>query len=190
MSTSQPYDVTVGPDGSINVTSDEAARLGLRPGESLRLLAGSMAEAAPEPFAVALRRMMDERGVTFRRLARLTKELDNRGQGLSAGYLGALAREHDERPSTRAMALIAQALQAEPQTFVEYRLSRARALLMSTRSAWIRPWRTSVRSHPRSRMLSCARISKFRLQGRSRRPARKECAMTRRRGHLAAGACS
>ena len=38
MSTSEPYEITVGPDGSINVPSDEAARLGLHPGDHLRVV--------------------------------------------------------------------------------------------------------------------------------------------------------
>jgi hypothetical protein len=38
VSTSQPHDITVGPDGSISVPADAVARMGLRPGEHLRLV--------------------------------------------------------------------------------------------------------------------------------------------------------
>ena len=36
--TSEPYDITVGPDGSITVPADQVARMGLCPGERLRLV--------------------------------------------------------------------------------------------------------------------------------------------------------
>jgi hypothetical protein len=38
MSTSEPYDIAVGPDGSISVPADAVTRMGLHPGDRLRLV--------------------------------------------------------------------------------------------------------------------------------------------------------
>ena len=38
MSASEPYDIAVGPDGSISVPADAVARMGLHPGDHLRLV--------------------------------------------------------------------------------------------------------------------------------------------------------
>jgi hypothetical protein len=46
MSTAEPYDVVVEPDGSIHVPADQVARLGLRPGEHLRLVRGDTGHVA------------------------------------------------------------------------------------------------------------------------------------------------
>lgn len=47
MSVSEPYDITVAPDGSITVSADQVARMGLHPGEHLRLVRGEGAEPQP-----------------------------------------------------------------------------------------------------------------------------------------------
>jgi hypothetical protein len=38
MSLPEPYDIAVGPDGSITVPADQVARMGLHPGEHLRVV--------------------------------------------------------------------------------------------------------------------------------------------------------
>lgn len=65
---------------------------------------------------------MDERGLTYRELAEATRRLDDRG--MTHAHINMLANGHD-RPSTRAMELIAQVCGIEPVYFAEYRLRSA-----------------------------------------------------------------
>jgi transcriptional regulator with XRE-family HTH domain len=75
-----------------------------------------------KPFGDALRALMDERALTYRRLAEATRQLD--GRGMTHAHINMLANGHD-RPSLRAMELIAQACGAQPDYFAEYRLASA-----------------------------------------------------------------
>jgi len=74
------------------------------------------------PFGDALRLLMEERGLTYRGLAELTRVLD--GKGLTHAHLNMLANGHD-KPSMRAMDLIARACEVQPDYFAEYRLVTA-----------------------------------------------------------------
>jgi transcriptional regulator with XRE-family HTH domain len=74
------------------------------------------------PFGDALRILMDSRGLTYRALADATRQLD--GRGLTHAHINMLANAHD-RPSMRAMELIAQVCQVQPSYFAEYRLAAA-----------------------------------------------------------------
>jgi transcriptional regulator with XRE-family HTH domain len=67
-----------------------------------------------EPFGVAVERLMDETGTTYRGLAELT--------GLSAGYLNHLVHGNRPVPSAEVLGSIADALGVEPAHFREYRL--------------------------------------------------------------------
>jgi transcriptional regulator with XRE-family HTH domain len=60
--------------------------------------------------------------MTYRRLAEITRELD--GRGMTHAHVNMLANGHD-RPSMRAMQLIAHACEVEPEYFAEYRLAAA-----------------------------------------------------------------
>jgi transcriptional regulator with XRE-family HTH domain len=75
-----------------------------------------------EPFGDALRSLMTARGMTYRRLAELTRQLD--GRGMTHAHINMLANGHD-RPSLRAMELVAEACGVEPDYFAEYRLAAA-----------------------------------------------------------------
>jgi transcriptional regulator with XRE-family HTH domain len=75
-----------------------------------------------KPFGDAVRELMDERGMTYRSLARATQEVD--GKGMTHAHINMLANGHD-RPSMRAMELIARAFEVEPAYFAEYRLALA-----------------------------------------------------------------
>lgn len=46
MSASEPHDIAVGPDGSISIPADAVARMGLRPGDHLRLVRDEAGGAA------------------------------------------------------------------------------------------------------------------------------------------------
>jgi transcriptional regulator with XRE-family HTH domain len=74
------------------------------------------------PFGDALRVLMDARDLTYRGLAQATRELD--GRGMTHAHINMLANGHD-KPSIRAMELIAQACGVEPTYFAEYRLAAA-----------------------------------------------------------------
>lgn len=73
-------------------------------------------------FGDALRALMNTRGLTYRELAAATRDLD--GKGITHAHINMLANGHD-RPSMRAMELIAQACGVEPTYFAEYRLATA-----------------------------------------------------------------
>jgi transcriptional regulator with XRE-family HTH domain len=81
-----------------------------------------MGQSSEKPFGEALRALMSERDVTYRGLAEMTRQLD--GKGMTHAHLNMLANGHD-RPSMRAMALIAQACEVQPEYFAEYRLASA-----------------------------------------------------------------
>jgi len=78
--------------------------------------------ASPKPFGEALRALMDARGLTYRQLAEATRALD--GRGMTHAHINMLANGHD-RPSMRAMELIAEACTVSPDYFAEYRLAAA-----------------------------------------------------------------
>jgi len=74
------------------------------------------------PFGDALRALMVDRGMTYRSLAEATRELD--GRGMTHAHINMLANGHD-RPSMRALELIAGACGVQPTYFAEYRLATA-----------------------------------------------------------------
>jgi len=82
----------------------------------------SMNRTSAKPFGEALRELMDARGLTYRGLAEATRELDRKG--ITHAYINMLANGHD-KPSMRAMELIAQACGVDPDYFAEYRLAVA-----------------------------------------------------------------
>jgi transcriptional regulator with XRE-family HTH domain len=75
-----------------------------------------------KPFGQSLRALMRERGLTYRGLAEAIGELDERG--MTHAHINMLANGHD-RPSVRAMELIAKACGVDPSYFAEYRLAVA-----------------------------------------------------------------
>ena len=75
-----------------------------------------------QPFGDALRALMNVHAMTFRGLADATRELD--GKGMTHAHLNMLANGHD-KPSMRAMGLIARACGVDPTYFAEYRLATA-----------------------------------------------------------------
>lgn len=81
-----------------------------------------MNRTSTKPFGDTLRELMQARGLTYRGLAEGTRELD--GRGITHAHINMLANGHD-KPSMRAMELIAQACGAEPEYFAEYRLASA-----------------------------------------------------------------
>ncbi len=82
----------------------------------------SMERISDKPFGDALRALMAERGLSYRGLADATRELD--GRGMTHAHINMLANGHD-KPSTRAMELIARACHIQPEYFAEYRLAEA-----------------------------------------------------------------
>ena len=81
-----------------------------------------MPRVSDKPFGDALRALMNDHGLTYRELAQQTRQLD--GRGMTHAHINMLANGHD-RPSTRAMELIAHACGVEPSYFAEYRLALA-----------------------------------------------------------------
>jgi len=81
-----------------------------------------MGSESNRPFGEALRALMQEQGISYRSLAEMTRRLD--GKGMTHAHINMLAKGHD-RPSRRAMGLIAQACGVEPTHFAEYRLAEA-----------------------------------------------------------------
>ena len=81
-----------------------------------------MLARSDKPFGEALRALMGERDLTYRSLADATRSLD--GKGMTHAHINMLANGHD-KPSLRAMHLIAQACDVDPGYFAQYRLAHA-----------------------------------------------------------------
>ena len=81
-----------------------------------------MSRVSSQPFGEALRALMESRGLTYRGLAQAIREIDDKG--LTHAHINMLANGHD-KPSLRAMELIAEACGVEPEYFAEYRLALA-----------------------------------------------------------------
>jgi transcriptional regulator with XRE-family HTH domain len=75
-----------------------------------------------EKFGKALRALMEARGVSYRGLAEAIARIDEKG--ITRAHLNMLANGHD-KPSLRAMELIARACSVSPEYFAEYRLVAA-----------------------------------------------------------------
>jgi transcriptional regulator with XRE-family HTH domain len=67
-----------------------------------------------EPFGPTAIALMDETGITYRGLAARS--------GLSAGYLNHIMHGNRPVPSNGVIARVANALDVEPEHFLEYRL--------------------------------------------------------------------
>jgi transcriptional regulator with XRE-family HTH domain len=81
-----------------------------------------MERMSDRPFGDALRTLMGELGLTYRGLADATRAVD--GKGVTHAHINMLANGHD-KPSMRAMELVARACGVEPAHFAEYRLATA-----------------------------------------------------------------
>jgi transcriptional regulator with XRE-family HTH domain len=81
-----------------------------------------MSPRSNQPFGETVRALMQARGMTYRALARATREQD--GRGLTHAHINMLVNGRD-KPSLRAMELIAHACEVQPEYFAEYRLATA-----------------------------------------------------------------
>ena len=81
-----------------------------------------MSPPSDKPFGETVRALMNARGMTYRAIAEATREQD--GRGLTHAHINMLVNGRD-KPSLRAMELIAQACDMEPEHFAEYRLAAA-----------------------------------------------------------------
>jgi transcriptional regulator with XRE-family HTH domain len=81
-----------------------------------------LTDESTKPFGEALRALMDARGLSYRGLAGAISKFDE--QGITHAHLNMLANCH-EKPSIRAMELIARACNVPPEYFAEYRLAAA-----------------------------------------------------------------
>jgi transcriptional regulator with XRE-family HTH domain len=81
-----------------------------------------MQSESTKPFGASLAELMKSRGLSYRALAEATREID--GRGMTHAHINMLANGHD-KPSMRAMELIAQACGVSPSYFAEYRLAAA-----------------------------------------------------------------
>jgi transcriptional regulator with XRE-family HTH domain len=77
-----------------------------------------------EPFGSAVARLMRERGLSYRGLARAT--------GLSAGYLNHLVQGTRPAPSDEVLERLAAALGVPVDRFTEHRLRRVSERLAAT----------------------------------------------------------
>jgi transcriptional regulator with XRE-family HTH domain len=81
-----------------------------------------MARVSTQPFGTALRELMEARDLSYRRLAEAISQCDDKG--ITHAHLNMIANGHD-KPSLRAMELIAGACSISPDYFAEYRLAVA-----------------------------------------------------------------
>ena len=96
-----------------------------------------------QPITVTLKALMQERGLTYRGLAALTRARDPTGRGVTYAYLCGVSsgREH---PSRRSLELIASSLALNPTAFPEYRLALLREELDPKRHGFDAAWRRYV----------------------------------------------
>jgi transcriptional regulator with XRE-family HTH domain len=81
-----------------------------------------MTRVSTQPFGTALRELMEARDLSYRRLAEAISQFDDKG--ITHAHLNMIANGHD-KPSLRAMELIAEACSISPDYFAEYRLAVA-----------------------------------------------------------------
>jgi transcriptional regulator with XRE-family HTH domain len=81
-----------------------------------------MTPDSTQPFGQSLRALMELRGLSYRGLAEAIRQFDE--AGISHAHINMLANGHD-KPSMRAMELIARACAVDPEYFAEYRLGQA-----------------------------------------------------------------
>lgn len=81
-----------------------------------------MTKVSTQPFGDALRTLLNGRGLSYRGLAEAISKIDRKG--ITHAHLNMLANGHD-KPSIRAMELIARACDVSPEFFAEYRLAVA-----------------------------------------------------------------
>ena len=95
----------------------------------------------PDSTAVVLRQLMDERKLSYRALAALTREADPEQRGVSYAYLAAVVAGR-EYPSRRAIELLATSLAIDTARFAEYRIAELRDQLngreVGFQAAWQR----------------------------------------------------
>ena len=91
-----------------------------------RVSVTSGAVGTDQPFSEAVRDLVAQRGLTFRALGEKTRRIDPHGNGLTHSYLATLGKR--DRPTLRAMEIVARALDVEPTYFAEYRLAMIRGL--------------------------------------------------------------
>ena len=104
--------------------------------------------AADRPITEELPALMRAHAITYRSLAATTQRIDPRGRGLTHGHIANLASGH-ERPSRRALTLLAAAFELEPGHFAEHRLAELREQLDERRvgfDAAYRRYRTLTRA--------------------------------------------
>jgi transcriptional regulator with XRE-family HTH domain len=82
----------------------------------------SIERLSDKQFGDALRTLMEKDGSSYRSVAEATRQLD--GKGITHAHINMLANGHD-KPSMRAMELIARACDVQPTYFAEYRLATA-----------------------------------------------------------------
>src|SRR5262249_7269799 len=69
---------------------------------------------SPDPFGRSVERLMNERGLTYRGLAKTS--------GLSAGYINHLVHGNRPVPSNEVIDRLAESRSVKPEHFREYRL--------------------------------------------------------------------
>lgn len=75
---------------------------------------------AKKPFDVALKKLMEEKQISYVRLSERTKSLDPLGKGLSHTFIHELT-SGKKTPRPERIELIARALGVNPEHFKEYR---------------------------------------------------------------------
>jgi transcriptional regulator with XRE-family HTH domain len=81
-----------------------------------------------DPAPVALRRLFDDHKATLRGVSARTREIDETGKGINYTYISGLISGR-EKPSPRALELLAGAFDLDPEFFIEYRMGKLRGEL-------------------------------------------------------------
>jgi transcriptional regulator with XRE-family HTH domain len=119
---------------------------GWRPADTLAVV--SRPRLTDRPITEELPALMRARAVTYRALGVITREIDPAGRGLTHGHIANLVSGH-ERPSRRALELLAAAFDLQAGYFAEHRLAELREQLDECRvgfDAAYRRYRTLTRA--------------------------------------------
>jgi transcriptional regulator with XRE-family HTH domain len=127
----------------------------------------ALPQISSERFGDALRALMETRGLSYRELAEATQQID--GRGMTHAHINMLANGHD-KPSLRAMELIAQACRVKPDYFAEYRLAVAMRELDPTEVGLERAL-ANLNARLGARRSSGARVSPTRARRAQPRPS-------------------
>lgn len=79
-----------------------------------------MAARTKKQFYLAFSDILEESGMSLRQLEKITKRIDNKGNGISHGHIGLLLKKK-RAPTPAVIELLSRSLNINPEYFLEWR---------------------------------------------------------------------